>query len=256
MNETFISYNHTDVLFATKLELALRERGLDPWIDYHDIPAAVKWEPAMLAGAQRCLNFVFILSPDSIASDPCMKELDCAIRHNKRLVPLLYRSCRGLAVPRPLAELNWIFFHDYSQGLEKLIEVLNLPPEQMGELVDRTQAYLKIHKHDGTITPPFPLYQSRYIVGRAPIVPSSEAGAIVVRDPYRHISKIHLELKVVGEEWYAFNLGKNRIELSPNSPDGRLIDGSRIILGSGVMLDFQEVRPEEPEEIDIRDTVY
>jgi hypothetical protein len=256
MNETFISYSHSDIEFATKVELALRERGLDPWIDYQDIPAAVKWEPAMLLGAQRCLNFVFVLSPDSIASDSCMKELDCALRHNKRLVPLLYRSCRGLTVPRPLAELNWIFFHDFNQGVEKLVQVLTLPPEQMGGLVDRTQAYLKIHKYDGTITPPFPLYQSRYVVGRAPIIPSAEAGAIIVRDPNRFISKIHLELKVLQGKWYAFSLGKNKVHFAPHSPDGLLRDQTQIILGSGIVLNYQEVRPEMPELPDIRDTFY
>jgi hypothetical protein len=256
MNETFISYNHQDVQFATKLELALRAKGHDPWIDYEDIPAAVKWEPEMLLGAQRCLNFVFILSPDSLRSEPCMKELDCAVRHNKRLIPLLHRACHGLTVPRPLAELNWIFFHDFGQGVEKLHQVLTLPPEQMGALVDRTQAYLKIHKYDGSITPPFPLYQSRYIVGRAPVVPSEKAGAIIVRDPNRYISKIHLELKVLGGKWYAFSLGKNKIDFSPYSPDGLLRDQTQIILGSGVVISYQEVRPEEPEDPDPRDTFY
>jgi hypothetical protein len=255
-NETFISYAHADFEFVDRLELGLRRKGFDPWIDHEDIPAAVKWEPEMLLGVQFCHNFIFVLSPQSLASKDCKEELKCALRHNKRLIPILYQSCRGYEIHPALAELNWIFFNNFDAGLEKLVRVISLPREQMGSLTDRSQASVQVRRYNGTISEPFPLYRSCYWVGRQPIPPSDEAGAIIVRDPSFYISRVHLELKILNGKWYAVDRSRHGFYCVPPSPDGHLKENTLIILGSGIVLDFRIVRQEEPEEVDPRETAY
>jgi hypothetical protein len=44
-------------------------------------------------------NFVFVISPESVASDYCRKEIDHALADDKRMVPICYRSVPEEAFP-------------------------------------------------------------------------------------------------------------------------------------------------------------
>src|SRR5690606_8280601 len=64
-------------------------------------------------GIEDADNFAFVISPDSVASEICEKELHHAIKHKKRLIPLLRRDVQpGQQVHSALASHNWIFFRD------------------------------------------------------------------------------------------------------------------------------------------------
>lgn len=85
------------------------------WLDKNDIPAAAPWLPEVQSGIDSADNFVFILSPDSVASDPCMQELAHAITNGKRLIPICYRKPDQAAVPVALAPINYIFFNETAE---------------------------------------------------------------------------------------------------------------------------------------------
>jgi len=68
-------------------------------------------------------TFIFVLTPDSVASVPCSHEIAHAAAHNKRMVPIVARDVRADTVPEPLAKLNWIFFRD-SDDFEKATDTL------------------------------------------------------------------------------------------------------------------------------------
>jgi len=57
-------------------------------------------------------TFIFVLSPDSVTSEICGKELAHAVSHNKRMIPIMARDVDAKAVPEPLAKLNWVFARD------------------------------------------------------------------------------------------------------------------------------------------------
>jgi len=57
-------------------------------------------------------TFIFVLSPDSVISEICGKELAHAASHNKRLIPIMAREVEAKAVPEPLRGLNWVFARD------------------------------------------------------------------------------------------------------------------------------------------------
>ena len=52
--------------------------------------------------------FVFVLSPDSVSSRICARELAHAAKGNKRLVPVVCREVEDALVPEALRGLNWI----------------------------------------------------------------------------------------------------------------------------------------------------
>jgi hypothetical protein len=76
-----------------------------------------------LAAIEGADTFVFVLSPDSIASEVCGREMALAAEHNKRMVPIVGRDVSPETVPEALAKLNWIFFRE-TDDFEKAIDIL------------------------------------------------------------------------------------------------------------------------------------
>jgi hypothetical protein len=89
MADVFISYSRKDKDFVRDLHQALEERGRNAWIDWADIPLTAKWLEEVYSGIEGADTFVFVISPDSVASKVCNQELDHAVHNNKRLAPWL-----------------------------------------------------------------------------------------------------------------------------------------------------------------------
>ena len=71
----FISYSRKDIGFADRLEAALKARGFEPLIDRTEIYAFEDWWQRIKALIGTADTIVFILSPDSVASSICGKEV-------------------------------------------------------------------------------------------------------------------------------------------------------------------------------------
>ena len=96
MTEIFLSYSRKDRTFVQKLDKRLRKEGRDPWVDWEDIPLGADWWEEIESGIEKTDTFVFIISPDSIVSDVCSREIDYAISHNKRMVLVVYRDTQNV----------------------------------------------------------------------------------------------------------------------------------------------------------------
>jgi hypothetical protein len=89
--DAFISYGRADSLaFGRKLYERLKEQGLNIWFDQNDIPLGVDFQNQIDDGIEKADNFLFIIAPHSINSPYCGKEIELAIRRNKRIIPLLH----------------------------------------------------------------------------------------------------------------------------------------------------------------------
>jgi hypothetical protein len=75
--KAFISYSRKDMVFADRLEAALKARGFEPLIDRTDIYAFEQWWERIEALIARADTVVFVLSPDAVASDVALKEVAC-----------------------------------------------------------------------------------------------------------------------------------------------------------------------------------
>lgn len=123
-HDIFISYSRRNRPFVEKLYAALKQKGIEAWVDWENIPAAVEWRPEIFSNIEAADNFVFIISPASVKSEVCNEELNYALQYKKRLIPILYESTDSGAVHRDLAKINWIFFReedDFDAALEVLI---------------------------------------------------------------------------------------------------------------------------------------
>ncbi|MEM8806053.1 MAG: TIR domain-containing protein [Cyanobacteria bacterium P01_G01_bin.38] len=89
--DAFISYGRADSKqFAKHLNDRLVEAGLEVWFDFDDIPLGVDYQNQINDGIEQADNFLFIISPHSVNSDYCAKEIELALALNKRIIPLLH----------------------------------------------------------------------------------------------------------------------------------------------------------------------
>lgn len=123
MPDVFISYSRKDKPFVEKLVGALKTQERDVWVDWEDIPFAVEWWEEIQAGIEASESAVFVLSPDSLASEVCGLEINYVHKNNKRLIPVVFRKVDRASIPEMIASLNWIFF-DNEQAFEDAFKQL------------------------------------------------------------------------------------------------------------------------------------
>jgi WD40 repeat protein len=127
MADVFISYSRKDKEFAHRLQEALVEHEREPWLDTQDIPPTAEWLQEIYGAIEKADSFVFVISPDVLGSQFCQLELAHAVKHHKRLIPVVRRDVDPKDVPDLLARLNWIFCReedDFPQAFQVLLTAM------------------------------------------------------------------------------------------------------------------------------------
>jgi len=136
----FISYGRKHSLdFAKKLHDRMAEDGFDVWFDKNDIPLGVDFQNQIDEGIEKADNFLFVISPHSVKSEFCRKEIELAIKLNKRIIPLLHvepSDCWDKMHP-VIEKLNWIYFNketetDFDVSYKGLYDLMNLHSQYVG----------------------------------------------------------------------------------------------------------------------------
>ena len=128
MADIFISYSRKDKDFVRRLDEALKSRGREAWVDWEDILPSEEFMQVIFGAIEGADTFVCVLSPDSIASAVCGREVAHAAAHNKRIVPIVARDVDATTVSLQLARLNWIFCResdDFEAATDTLIRALD-----------------------------------------------------------------------------------------------------------------------------------
>ena len=132
--KVFISYSRRDLDFADQLVAVLEWLRFQPIIDRKGIHGAEKWEERLGQLILESDSVVFVLSPDSAASDVCAWEVEEATRRGKRIIPVLCRPLDGQQPHRRLRDLNYIHFYadknvpgsGFGTGQVRLVEALSV----------------------------------------------------------------------------------------------------------------------------------
>ena len=93
--EVFISYSRKDKDFVRRLDESLKDRGREAWVDWEDIRPTEEWMQAIYAAIEGADTFVFVLTPDSVASVVCGREIAHAERflhYRKKQFPSGWRT--------------------------------------------------------------------------------------------------------------------------------------------------------------------
>ncbi|MBT30456.1 MAG: hypothetical protein CMO01_12425 [Thalassobius sp.] len=125
--EVFISYSRKDADFARKLNNKLQVYGKTTWFDQESIADGSDFEKEILNGIESSDNFLFIISPDSIESEFCEREVVFASELNKRFVPVVWRKTDETKIPESLKKVQWIDFEgkDFEATFGKLVFTLD-----------------------------------------------------------------------------------------------------------------------------------
>src|SRR5262249_20680182 len=122
----FLSYAREDEQFVRRLHDALAKANRGAWVDWTGIPPTADWIKEIHAAIESADAFAAVITPDSVASAVCQREIEHAAKHNKRLIPLLRRA--AALVPSDLANLNWLFFRegdDFDKSFAALLDALD-----------------------------------------------------------------------------------------------------------------------------------
>ena len=91
LQDAFISYGRADSKqFAEQLNKRLTSLGYTVWFDFNDIPLGVDYQKQINDGIEKADNFLFLISPHSVNSEYCGLEIELALKHKKRIIPLLH----------------------------------------------------------------------------------------------------------------------------------------------------------------------
>jgi len=119
----FVSYTSLDRPAAERLANALRERGLDVWIDSLQIlPGDSLIQKIFEEGLKDCRVFIVLLSPNSVKSEWVKHELDVALINRlkkiTRVIPVIVEDCD---IPVALRSIRWINLKD---GIERAADLV------------------------------------------------------------------------------------------------------------------------------------
>jgi len=126
--DVFVSYAREDGEFVRWLSQSLTEQGREVWVDLEDIPPSADWLEEIRRGIEGSGAVVFVVSPDSLASQVCVREMERADELNKRIVPVVCREPGEVPAPELIASRNWIFCRaeeEREPALEKLTTALD-----------------------------------------------------------------------------------------------------------------------------------
>ncbi len=135
--EVFISYSRKNKDFVKTLADAFEQVEKTVWIDWEGIPHGSEWWAEIEAGIENSNNFIFVISPDSLTSKVCAEELAHAVKHNKRLIPILYQEVGHTEILPALAKIDWIFFREVDDFKHAFVELL--------KTIDTDLESVKIH---------------------------------------------------------------------------------------------------------------
>jgi WD40 repeat protein len=115
-SKVFISYSRKDAAFTEKLRAALIARGFNAFLDKEDILPGEDWRARLDGLILEADAVIFVISPDSIASEHCAWEVARTLALKKTLTPLVWRPIPDDAAPQDLAARNYVFFDAYERS--------------------------------------------------------------------------------------------------------------------------------------------
>lgn len=127
LKTAFISYGRKHSLhFAHRLYDKLTGEGYKVWFDMNNIPFAVDFQEQIDEGIRQADNFIYIMSPHSVKSEYCLKEVILALKYGKRIIPILHvepYDCWDRIHPE-IGKRNWIYMRENEEPALKLVQQL------------------------------------------------------------------------------------------------------------------------------------
>lgn len=106
----FISYAHVDTFQVKDIVEIFKDAGHDPWFDHRLLPGQ-DWKAILAKAITDCEVFVYVLSPESIASEWCQWEFAEAVKLGKAILPIRLQT--NINPPDAISRYQWA---DFAEG--------------------------------------------------------------------------------------------------------------------------------------------
>jgi len=136
MGHIYVSYSRRDHEVVDCIVGAMKQAGLNVWIDREEIKAGEIWRTQIVEAIDTCDAFVLMLSPDAVVSKGVRREVTLAESANKQLVPVLLAPVKLPAELRyQLVGLESIDLQilGFDEAVNQLIETLKGQPKTTSE---------------------------------------------------------------------------------------------------------------------------
>jgi TIR domain len=100
----FVSYSRADIIRVLALVSALRQAGLQTWIDVEDLKPGDRWKDAIETALASAHALIFCISPLSVESAWTSVELKAAVRIRLKIVPVMVRQVELQLLPPSIRE--------------------------------------------------------------------------------------------------------------------------------------------------------
>jgi hypothetical protein len=116
----FVSYSHVDREKCEQIVNELRDDH-EIWYDRRLLSGQAWWDEIQ-RNLRWCDGCVFLISPESVASEYCRKEIELATTLHKRIFPVLIRS--RTVIPGWLSHLQYLDLSENMSRLHKLVTAI------------------------------------------------------------------------------------------------------------------------------------
>lgn len=123
LTDVFVSYARADKDLVKPFHTMLLKEGISTWIDLQDIQAG-HYEKKIEEGIIGADSLLFLLSPNSVQSEWCLRELQIAITQNKRIVPILIAPVAAENMPKSLQQLQYSSLVDTPNNIGAIVQLL------------------------------------------------------------------------------------------------------------------------------------
>jgi hypothetical protein len=134
--KVFLSYTRRDRERTQRIAEVLRERHFGVFKDTDDILPTEEWKTRLEQLIAEADTIVFLLSPNSVASEVCAWEVEYATSLNKRIAPIVIDEVDTAKIPPLLARLNFIFCTErdrFEDAVDSLVSALGTDIEWIRE---------------------------------------------------------------------------------------------------------------------------
>ena len=127
MAQIFISYSRKDLAFVEQLAADLKNAGYDAWYDVSGLRGGSRWRFEIENAIKASQFAIFVLSPNSIASEWVEREFLYCSNRKRKLIPLMYQACE---LPLSYLNLNYIDVEgdNYKRNFPEVLRALGGQP--------------------------------------------------------------------------------------------------------------------------------
>lgn len=154
MGHIFLSYSRKDADMLVRLYNALMHSGHTVWVDFADIQPTGDWAQAIRSAIITSDAVIYLISPDSVASNQCSAELEFAIKFEKRIIPVLLRDVDEPDTLhteiRTRRSINFRETDDFDAAFAELENALSHDPEYISDhtrFLARAEEWVKKGRH-------------------------------------------------------------------------------------------------------------